>query len=255
LRPLGLCALFLLLAVSAWWNKSNTYDELAHLTAGHAYSRYGAYNLNPENGMLPQRLAALPSVIAGAPFPAADSEVVSGGLVWGAGLQFFYDLGNDPNVLLRWGRGVIALLGAGLGLLVFLWSRKLHGPRGAFFSLALYAFSPTMLGQCQITSDLAAAAGFTFALWALDRLLARIDLQNGCLLALALSCLALAKFSAAIFAPVALLLVLNRSWQRNPLPCGARTLHGRGQRLLAFLAVGLAATSVVIAAIWRTSAA
>ena len=49
-----------LLAVTAISGKTNTFDEIAHLTAGYGYWTAGTYHLNPENGNLPQRLAALP---------------------------------------------------------------------------------------------------------------------------------------------------------------------------------------------------
>ena len=43
--------------------KSATYDEIAHLTAGYSYWLTGDYRLHSENGVLPQRWAA--SALAG----------------------------------------------------------------------------------------------------------------------------------------------------------------------------------------------
>src|SRR5215213_378998 len=57
------------LAVTATTDKSMTADEIAHLTAGQAYNTRGDYRLQPENGNLPQRLAALPMTLAGVALP------------------------------------------------------------------------------------------------------------------------------------------------------------------------------------------
>src|SRR5262245_50234065 len=59
-----------LLAVSAIWSKSLTFDELAHQTGGLSYWKTGDFRLHPENGNLPQRLCALPLLWQGVHFPA-----------------------------------------------------------------------------------------------------------------------------------------------------------------------------------------
>ena len=48
-----------ILAVTATTEKSMTSDEIAHLIAGHSYNTLDDYRLQPENGNLPQRWAAL----------------------------------------------------------------------------------------------------------------------------------------------------------------------------------------------------
>ena len=62
------------LALTATTEKSMTADEIAHLLAGHTYNSRGDYRLHPENGNLPQRWAAWPLSLAGAPPPDADSR-------------------------------------------------------------------------------------------------------------------------------------------------------------------------------------
>ena len=57
-----------ILAVTATTEKSMTSDEIAHLIAGHSYNTLDDYRLQPENGNLPQRWAALPLTLA-APLP------------------------------------------------------------------------------------------------------------------------------------------------------------------------------------------
>lgn len=85
----GLALLHAVLAVTATAEKSMTSDEIAHLTAGHAYNTRGDFRLQPENGNLPQRLAALPHALAGDPLPSPDRTDWKGADVWRYGHAFF----------------------------------------------------------------------------------------------------------------------------------------------------------------------
>ena len=70
------------LAILSVRHKSPTFDETAHMTAGYAFWRFNDYRLQPENGNLPQRLAALPLVIAGAAFPDRNQDAWRRSNVW-----------------------------------------------------------------------------------------------------------------------------------------------------------------------------
>jgi hypothetical protein len=75
------------MAVTATAEKSMTSDEIAHLTAGHAYNTFGDFRLQPENGNLPQRWAALP--LWDKPLPSPDLPVWRNADVWRYGHAFF----------------------------------------------------------------------------------------------------------------------------------------------------------------------
>ena len=51
------------LAVTSVLNKSVTYDEPVHLAGGYVYWTRGDYRINPENGILPQRVFGLPPLL------------------------------------------------------------------------------------------------------------------------------------------------------------------------------------------------
>ena len=96
----------LLLAAAAlclyWWMATSvsdlqctTGDEIAHLTAGYSYWTTDDYRLQPENGNLPQRWAALPLLGRGLKFPTLDQDAWRISDVWDLGFQWFYDCGND----------------------------------------------------------------------------------------------------------------------------------------------------------------
>src|SRR6187431_867135 len=67
-----LLAWFAWQALSASTQWSHTSDELAHVTAGYAYDHFGDYRLQPENGILPQRVHGLAPLAVGAQFPKDD---------------------------------------------------------------------------------------------------------------------------------------------------------------------------------------
>ncbi|MFM8337331.1 MAG: hypothetical protein ACKODK_17375, partial [Opitutaceae bacterium] len=104
---LGLAVLHAVLGVTATEEKSMTSDEIAHLTAGHAYNTRGDFRLQPENGNLPQRLAALPLALAGDPLPPADRADWKGAEVWRYGHAFFYDAGLPVEERLFQARAVM----------------------------------------------------------------------------------------------------------------------------------------------------
>src|SRR5436305_14413767 len=59
-----LAALHAVLAITAAMEKSPTFDEPTHLTAGYSYWLKNDYRLDPENGNLPARWAAIPLVLS-----------------------------------------------------------------------------------------------------------------------------------------------------------------------------------------------
>jgi len=201
-------SLYVLMAVTAASDKSNTFDEIAHLTAGYSYWAFNDYRLQPENGNWPQRIAAAPAVLGGAAFPSRDEPAWQLADMWGVGDRFFFGVGNDIDRWLWLGRFLIALVGAGLGAVTFCWARQLTGPMGGWLALGLFVLSPTMLAHgALVTSDMSAALGLVAACGALWWLLHRVSAVTLAASVLAVTWLALAKFSAVLFVPMAVVLI------------------------------------------------
>ena len=75
---LGVAALLLLHVALALWavsGKSVTSDEILHVTGGYFYNKFGDYRIQPENGNLPQRIAALPAWLMDAPPPPLADNI------------------------------------------------------------------------------------------------------------------------------------------------------------------------------------
>ncbi|MCU0791329.1 MAG: hypothetical protein MUE42_00410 [Opitutaceae bacterium] len=266
-RHLFFAALCVLAALHAWMAVSVsdrigvTSDEIAHLTAGRSYWAEQDYRLQPENGLLPQRLAGLPLALSDdIRYPAihGDTDAArewANGSVWNVGARFFYESGNDLPALLRQGRRMIALLGAACIVLIGLWARQLAGPCIGLAVATLATFSPTLLAHAGIaTSDTAAGLGFLAATATWWRLCHRVTLARILCAGGAAGLLALAKYSSVLFAPIALLLLALRLTRRARLPVrlpGLAAFATRGwRRAPALLGAGVVSALLAIAVIW-----
>ncbi len=166
----GLAAALLLvahagLAVSSLAVKSVTNDELAHLPAGLAAVETGELRLNPEHPPLVKLLSGLAAATLSPALPL-DSTAYRAANEWAFGRAVLFAQGNEARALLFRGRLPVVALSMLGGLGVFLWSRRRFGPGGGLFSLALYAFSPTVLAHGRlVTMDAAVAAGGVWTLY------------------------------------------------------------------------------------------
>ena len=244
------------LGVSATFGISATTDELAHVAGGFSYWRFDDYRLQPENGNLPQRLAALPWIAADAHLEHSDPRVWGKSDVWLAGHELFYESGNNTDYLLLLSRALMALTGTALGLVIFLWSRRLWGDAGALFSLGLYAFCPNFLAHAPLaTSDATSALALLLACGAFWRAAHRLDWKILTLSAGATALAVVAKFSFPLLAPIFVLLAGLRLISAAPLELHLRPLRPRPlvrwtEKSAAFAGVAVVHIVVAFAAIW-----
>lgn len=227
----------------------HTGDENAHLTGGYTYWKFNDYRLHPENGNLAQRWVALPLLAMELTPPGPDTPGWEDGAYWPVSNRFLYESGHDLPRLLAAGRLMNALLGGALVLVVFGWARSLFGPWGGAISAVLAAFCPHLLAHAGLAnSDITISLAFPLALLAWWRLLHRVTAGRIGLAGLAVGALALAKYSAVFFAPIAVLLALVRLTSRAPLG-GRRSIAGRlGVLVVASGAALLLAWAIVWAA-------
>ena len=256
--PSGLTWLALLLALGhavlatlAMREKSTTADELAHVTGGFTFNHWHDYRLHPENGILPQRWQALPATLRGAAYPSLETAAWRKSEVWLTGYAFFYESGNDPAWLLSGARAMNSLFGAALVLLVFFWARGLWGETGALVAAAFCALCPTMLAHSGLaTSDMGMAFFLLAATGAYWRHLHDGRPRIWGLSALLLGLAAVAKYTAVLLLPIALLLAAVRVFNPEPLTLGGRTFRTRLGRLGAIAASTAAQGGVALAVIW-----
>jgi hypothetical protein len=243
---------FWLLLLGTAWNKSLTYDETVHAAAGYSYWKFDDYRLNPENGNLPQRIAALP--LLSYSFPTPDTAAWRLPEEWTVGDIWFNRMGHDVPGMLHRGRAVASLQAVALAALVWACARRLFGPTGGLVALLLCVLNPTILANGSLmTSDAAAALFFLAATWAWWSLLHRLTPGRLALSALATAGLFVAKSSAILIVPIGAVLVAARLVDGRPLPFHfgpPRELAGRGRLLGTFAAAAVLQAVVVYVAIW-----
>lgn len=258
LVEMAMVALLLLtgfgLTLSGAWNKSPAVDEVSHLTAGVSYWRTGDFRLNSEQGKFPQAWAALPVAFGPFKFPSLDQVAWWRSDEWTLGHQFLFGIGNDAQSMLRRGRAMVALLGVILGLVVYLWSRRLFGVAGGLVSLVACVFSPALLAHGGLTtSDMALAMSLTLATGAWWAVLHRVSPGTVLGSAAATALVFVTKASAFVLIPILLALLVVRIAAGRPLSvCMGRSasVAARWRQGLVLGGVGLVHLAVVVLVIW-----
>ena len=191
------------MAVTAVNTKSPTFDEPQHLTAGYSYWVTNDFRLDPENGNLPARWAALPLLWSAPKFISVNDRGWQRAHEGSTGHQFFYEAGNDSEQMLRQARTMMSIFGAALCLLIYRCGREFFGVIGGLLAESVAAFDPNFLAHSAlVASDIPAAFFFTATAWSSWRLFQKISPATLAIAALSLSGLCLTKFSAPIVLPV-----------------------------------------------------
>lgn len=255
LAPLLLLG-FWALAVASVRNKSNTFDELAHLTTGCSYWLFNDYRLNPENGNLPQRWCALPVVLSGvARLPDVDHPAWRDSNVWTLGDVTFFDLNNPLSTILLLGRAFAALLAVAIAWQVYRWSKGLWGIGGGMVSLVACGLCPTMLAHGPLmTSDISFACFLLGSMTAVWAVLQRVTPARVLACTLLLAGLFLSKPSAGLILGMAGLLIVLRMFYGPPLItaiAGRQWVADRWwRRGLLVLAVGTVCAAGTFTLVW-----
>lgn len=237
-------ALYWLIAVGGVRDKSVTFDEIAFVTGGYSYWALDDYRLSPEGGILPQRWAAWPLTFGHYRFPSPDQPAWRTSDAWEIGHQFFYELGNDSRSMLLMARSMIAVLGMGLGLLVYFWSRHLFGPAGGMISAVLFAFCPSLLANgALVTADLAFTLCLTLSAWCLWNLVHDVTPKTVLGSSLAMSALFLSKVSAILIIPMGVIMFCVRLISKKP---------PQKHHLFKLAAAGVVHIAVVAVVIWAS---
>jgi hypothetical protein len=252
-----LAALHAALAITAALEKSPTFDEPTHLTAGYSYWLENDYRLDPENGIWPARWASLPLLLSRPSFP--KNAAWKQGDVGHVSERFLYGSGNNSDRLVLLGRSMMAVVGAGLCLLIFFCSNRLFGAIGGLISELLAVFDPNLLAHSAlITADVAAAFFFTAAAWSYLRLFHSVNKRWFFNTALSWSGLFLAKMSAPAFLLVAVLLATLRVLSSEPMTIRVIRFNGqvaaRWRKLVLLIGLTGALVAIVVAAIWASYA-
>lgn len=259
-RPIWLIAILIAvlhaaMAVTAVNTKSPTFDEPQHLTAGYSYWVTNDFRLDPENGNLPARWAALPLLLSNTKFISLNGRAWQRAEEGRTAHQFLYEIGNDPDRMIVDARMMMSIFGIGLCLLIFRCSREFFGGIGGLIAETVAAFDPNFLAHgALVTSDVPAAFFFTAVVWSSWRLLQEISPARVTIGALSLAGLFLTKFSAPIVLPIIAAMAILGTFSRVPIQLHlgkVRTaLTQKFQKVCAIAASLVLLATTIVFAIW-----
>ena len=168
----GLLVVHLALAERSLVLENPTVDEVVHLPAGVTYWQKGTFRLYHHNPPLVRMVAALPVIWANpVTAPAYEQESWTRPDPSPTNFSQTFAFFNAARYfeLFQLARTVMPLFSILGGLVVFDWSRRLHGVWGGLLSLCLWVFCPNILAHCRlITTDVGSTAlgvAATFVFW------------------------------------------------------------------------------------------
>lgn len=191
---------------------SGTTDEVAHIPSGYSYVKYHDFRLNPEHPPLAKALAGIPLALNKNIQGPINDWSWNGIAQWEAGWYMIYEAGNDPAEVLFWARLPMMLLMIGLGVLIFIWSRKLFGNLVAIVILIMYAFYPDVIAHGRlVTTDIAAAFGYVLSMYFFDKALREKKPANTIWAGVAFGIAQLLKFSSFLLFGIFIILGVIRA--------------------------------------------
>ena len=189
---------------------SVTFDENFHLPSGVVAVTEGRFTISPVNPPLVKVLCALPALAIGAAPP--DTAAVRRASQAEVGESFMRRNAAHYHTIFLAARLVVLLLSLALGLLVWRFARRLHGPAGGVLALGFYAVAPEALAHGGLaTLDVATGLGFTATVYAFWRFARTGRWADWTVAALALGAFGLARFTALLAFPILAVLLLAHS--------------------------------------------
>jgi hypothetical protein len=213
---LALLAVFTAQALVAARRDSVTVDEFFHLPVGLHALYTGDMRQDPGNSQLPRMFAALPLLVDPPAFsPPPGANVM--------GLAYHFQEVNAARyqALFAKARAMIVLISLAAAVVMAKWCFDLYGSGAALASLALFAFSPSLLAHGHlVTLDMAGTLGFLLALYANWRLLESPIMRRAVWLGIAIGAANLCKLSGTVLAAMVVATwAIRIVWEpRNRLP-------------------------------------
>ena len=191
---------------------SGIVDEIAHIPAGYSYVKYHDYRLNPEHPPLAKFISGVPLAFMDLNGLKDDSSW-DNARQWDSGWYFLYRAGNNADQILFWSRVPMILLALLLGLLLYKWATEELSHKTGLFVLLLYAFTPEFLAHSHyVTTDVAAALGFTLAVYTFSRFLKEKSKKYLWYAGIAFGLAQLLKFSTFLLFGIFPLMVFAKSY-------------------------------------------
>ena len=211
------CALLLLLMaanlLASISRKTITNDEIVHIPAGYYHLVAGEFQLNNEHPPLIKMWAALPLLFVQPDEPPAPKTEAENFMerTWGFHERFWQANRARFETVTFWPRAMMVPLTLALGVIIFIFARKLFGEVAAVISVGLYVLEPTVLAHGRIVhTDLPAALVYLLFFFTLYYYSEGPVVKRALLLGLVCAVALLTKFSMLIILPVLGIYLLAR---------------------------------------------
>ncbi len=211
-----LIAVFIVESLFAIMYNSPVYDETAHI--GGAYHNWKTGNIT-----LVREQPPLVKIVAGAPLVAMNltypkSCVVSNVTFdddWtnpeqrSFGACFLYKMGNDLDNILLFSRLAIVSLSIILAVSLFLFTKRIYGPKAATFALFLYVFEANIIAHSSlVTMDLAVSLFMFLTITAMWNFLKSPTDRNAIVVGVFFALAQVSKFTGLYLVPIIFLFTL-----------------------------------------------
>ena len=188
-----LLLLFFLQGFLSLVQKSPTFDEPVHLTAGYLYWKMFKFDYNIIHPPLANMLNAIPLLF----YKNLTPPPLQYKNEWKVAEEFLYKNRIDAERIFNQSRIITLIGGILLGWFIFRWSSELFGPRGGIISLVLFSFSPNILAHSRlITTDLMVTLFIFLTLYLLWKFINHPSLGSALRLGISLGLALATKYSS-----------------------------------------------------------
>lgn len=207
-----LMAVNLLAAIS---RKSITNDEIVHIPAGYYHLVAGEFQFNNEHPPLIKMWAAIPLLFIQPEEPPIINDAGANFVQksWTSHTEFWNANRERFLTVSFWPRVMMVPLTLALGVLIFVFARRLFGPLAALFAVALFTLEPTMLAHGRIVhTDVPASLAYLLFFFTLYTYWQSPTWRNSILLGLVTGLALVTKFSMIVLAPILPLCFFLQLW-------------------------------------------
>src|SRR2546429_3949094 len=196
--------------ISVLPRKSITVDDIVHIPAGF-YHLHRNFRINFEQPPLVKMLAALPLLFTRTQTPTLDPSMGSldpsrGFTQNSVALEFWRANNARYEELTFWSRVPMIAVALLLGTLIFIFARRLFGPRAALIAVALYTLEPTILAHSRVVqTDVISSVAYLLLSIAVYAYLETPKIRTAVYLGLTVGLALVSKFSMLALAPLAIL--------------------------------------------------
>jgi len=206
-----LLALLTFQVIGGMQDKSITFDERTHITAGYSYWKTFDFRMNPEHPPFSKLLAGIPLLFLNPSLPLDDpnwDEIPENvRYQWPFANRFLFEGDYDVNKLVFYARLPMVLLALLLAWYIYRWSRELFGKRAGLLALFLAVLSPNIIAHAKIVhTDLGIATFFFIATYYLWHYLNTASKKNLLLCGLFFGLAVGTKFTGLYLAPLFIIL-------------------------------------------------